>query len=177
MGDADEYFPPGVFSYNGRESLLADWCSSFLAAMGEPPLWSARTEAARHAYRFLWLRSFHPPIALRLEIGEAEGATLPVKVSDGQGGYEPGKLVIDRTVPLSRAQITDFLTLLARARFWELPVTDRTRMGMDGAEWVLEGLQGGRHRVVARWCPDEGAFRDAALTLVRLGGLEIESIY
>jgi hypothetical protein len=178
MDDAQGFFPPRVFS--DREELgdlFADWYSRHLAAMQEPSLWRAREEPGRHSFRFLWLRTFHAPIAVRLEIDTSETGLLTVKMTNGLGGYEPGGLVVDRAVPLSREQTTDFVLHLAKARIWELPVRDQTTLGMDGAEWIIEGIRGSKYHVVTRWCPDEGAFRDAALTLVQHAQLEVSEIY
>jgi hypothetical protein len=178
MNEARTFFPPRVFAHRAEQhDFLADWYSRHLAALQEPSLWRAREETSRHCYRFLWLRAFHAPIAVRLEIDPSETGLLVVKMTNGQGGYEPGDLVLDRTVPLAREQATDFLVYLAKASFWEMPVRDPTRLGLDGAEWVIEGIRDRRYHVVSRWCPDEGPYRDAALTLVQWADLEVSEIY
>jgi hypothetical protein len=178
MDDAQEFFSPQAFSDDEKVgNFIVYWYSRHLAAMREPSLWRATAEPDRHAYRFLWLRTFHPPIALRLEMDASGSGALTVKMTNGMGGYEPGDLVLDRSVLLSREQTAAFSSALAQARFWELPVRDTTHIGMDGAEWVIEGIRAGGYHVVTRWSPDEGAFREAALTLVRLANLEIAEIY
>ena len=54
-------------------------------------------------------------------------------------------------------------------------------MGLDGADWVLEGLKDTRYHCWNLWCPTEdgrqGAFRDLCLYLFELSGLESEGIH
>jgi hypothetical protein len=63
--------------------------------------------------------------------------------------------------------VTDFLHLLDKANFWDLPVRDK-RYGLDGADFILEGVKDGKYQVVKRWSPEEGAYLEAALFLLDL---------
>ena len=58
--------------------------------MGEPPLWSPDTpgQSKHEVYRFLWLRSFHPHVAIRAE-KDSDGARIVLIVPQG-GGYGIG---------------------------------------------------------------------------------------
>lgn len=47
-------------------------------------------------------------------------------------------------------------------------------MGNDGAEWILEGVNGGRYHVVDRWTPGAGAYREACLYLLKISDLGID---
>lgn len=42
---------------------------------------------------------------------------------------------------VSKEQVQEFFVRLRKIEFWSLPTEDRTRMGVDGAEWILEGAQ------------------------------------
>lgn len=130
-----------------------------LIAMGEPSL--ADSAAANESYRFLWLRTFHQPIAVRLA-RKTHGATIITKILDGQGGFAFGALVQNAERQLADAEVAETYRLINAARFWSLP-TRNDRGGLDGAEWILEGQRDGRHHVVVRWSPrresDDGAFR------------------
>ena len=44
-------------------------------------------------------------------------------------------------------------------------------------EVVIEGVKKGKYHMVDRWCPEEGAFREAALLLIKLSRLKIDEIY
>ena len=51
----------------------------------------------------MWLRSFHHPVAVRLDIMSDGTGKLTVKIANGAAGYKPGKLV-ENTSPLGLAQ-------------------------------------------------------------------------
>ncbi|NIT03983.1 hypothetical protein GTO10_03580 [Candidatus Saccharibacteria bacterium] len=127
-------------------------------------------------YRFLWLRSFHVPIAIRLTVDSSGAGSLTTKMLSGAGGYCPGILIKDETITVMKEDVREFISLLQKANYWELP-TNKKVLGLDGAEWIIEGVNGGRYHVVNRWTPEEGEFRKAALYLLRLSKLEVEDIY
>jgi hypothetical protein len=153
--------------------------------MGEPSLWSASQNADTHAYRFLWLRTFHHPVALRIDVAPDETARLSAKVTTGAGGYEPGVLRTDKSVALTRVQVKRFLDGLEKAMFWTMPTEEPEEVGkdgsiritLDGALWTIEGATAGRYHVVHRHSPGRGAFHDAALLLLRFADLGIKEIY
>jgi hypothetical protein len=52
--------------------------------------------------------------------------------------------------------------------FWQMPTPDPPPVNVarcDGAEWIFEGSRDGRHHVVVRWSPEEGALRNLGLYL------------
>jgi hypothetical protein len=74
----DTFFPQGEL-YSLRSDLDAfvrEWYSMHLRAMGEPSL-SCGLPSEEEVYRFLWLRTFHHPIAVRI-VRTADGAKLDV---------------------------------------------------------------------------------------------------
>ncbi len=108
-------------------------------------------------YRFLWLRTFDHPIAVRLDVHEDGTGTLVTKMASGAGGYAPGKLTEDRTSVLTREQVSTFVGKTIAVHFWKLPSYDLNRSGEDGSEWVIEGVKDGKYHIVDRWSPDKGA--------------------
>jgi hypothetical protein len=120
-------------------------------------------------YRFLWLRTWGRPIAVRVEkVGDA--ATLIATELDGWGGYNPGKVArrIERRLTLVEWNLlSDRLT---RIGFWRLP-GHLPGQGLDGAQWIVEGREGARYHLVDRWSPKTGDYRDLCLALVDLAGL------
>jgi hypothetical protein len=174
------YFPPGAFASAGEDGAFqVDWYTKELRALREPSVLAGDRQA--HAYRFLWLRTFDAPIALRVDVSPDGSGTLTVKRSSGTGGFEPGTLVTNVRRTLSRADVRRFLSLLETARFWELDTRERPddeggtiTVKSDGAQWVMEGVRSGRYHVVDRWTPRSGAYREAALWLVSRAGLQIE---
>jgi hypothetical protein len=175
----DTYFPVNTFGQSVVYSdFLAGYYSGFLSIMDEPSLFQASRNSNLHAYRFLWLRTFHQPVVVRLQVEEQEAGLLIAKVTDGRGGYEPGKLILNETSHLSRQAVEEFLMRLKELEFWQRPTIDESGgIGIDGAQWVLEGVQDSRYHVLSRWSPKEGDFKETSLMLLRLAKVTVEYIY
>lgn len=63
--------------------------------------------------------------------------------------------------------------LLDQSCYWQLrPEIDDS--GLDGAQWILEGVKEGRYHVVDRWTPQIGDFREACLYLLKLSNPSID---
>ena len=165
------YFPKHIFV-----DLFSKLYSRHLVAMNEPSLWELSNNDHLHIYRFVWLRTFDPPISVRLEIDPDGAGLLVAKSTDGMGGYYPGKLVMNESVILSVEQVDRFTGKLSDIRFWQLPSRD-DNLGLDGAHWIMEGVKGGEYHLVDRWSPKEGALRKTALLLIDLAGIDVEKIY
>src|SRR3984957_20761622 len=115
--------------------------------MREPSISAASKDESLVAYRFLWLRTFHHPIAIRLTIRRDGNASMIAKMTNGQGGYNPGNLLQNTGIEIPRDQVEQFSRLLQEAGFWASQ-TGNMEAGLDGAEWVLEGVKNGAYRVV-----------------------------
>lgn len=136
------YFPKGA----------ERWYPKHLKAMKEPSLYQQSTNKTVEQYRFLWLRTFHKPIAVRISKTDA-GMTLRVIRLSGAGGYEPGRIEHDESFSLTADQWADFLKLLDKTSFWDLPTAEKNIGGTDGSRWILEGQTAGKYHVVDRWTP------------------------
>jgi len=169
------YFPKNILDDNEKlDSFRINWRAKHLKAMNEPSFLSVPDEV-NEAYRFLWLRSFHHPIAVRVwRVGEQR--CLTVKELDGAGGYEPGKIIVNETRPLTENQWIAFKVKLEQGNFWNLPSHNK-HIGLDGAEWIVEGSKEKDYKVrtyhvVDRY--DGGDNRLACLYLLRLSELKIK---
>ena len=168
----DYYFPKGALdpSRSKVDRILRDWYSKYLRAMMEPSL-SCGEKMDGFAYRFLWLRGFHRPIAVRIE-KNGPSVTLNAVETDGTGGSAPGRIVKRTQRTLSPAEHDKFLMKLKQVGFWEMR-KNQDRFGMEGAQWVLEGAENGRYEVVDRWSPSPGAYRDVCLILLEFAGIAV----
>jgi hypothetical protein len=179
QGRAINCFPGGIFDKKAEtDNFISQWYNKQLKALGEPALYQQETGKDKLVFRFLWLRTFHNPISIRLEINKNDGSgILYVKVTDGAGGYEPGKIKEDFKKSIPKEEIDKFLKLVKTENYWELPVKGGIT-GLDGAQWVVEGSQEGRYHVIDRWSPPEGAsIKKIGLFLLNLSGLKVEDIY
>ena len=177
-----QFFPTGTFSSNNEklDSFKSRWYSEQLTALKEPSLFESKLDGTVQSYRFLWLRSFHPPVAIRVLIHADGSGTLVTKMADGAGGYKPGNLIVDKTEPLSADRVKKISENIRRLGYWTLPERDTNREGFDGSQWVIEGVRGGTYRLVDRWSPENGPVRELGLYFIReLSGsyLKDEKIY
>jgi hypothetical protein len=150
-----QYFP--AEGPNRLNDFLVKWYSYELTSLHEPSLWELSKTSSKEVYRFLWLRTFHRHVAVRLTVlGDGTGS-LAVKVAERKG-FWPGKLLEDRTVPLSKEHVRWFLDGIDKANYWQL-ATEADARGCDGAEWILEGVKNRKYHIVIRWSPEDGPIR------------------
>jgi hypothetical protein len=167
------YFPVGALSsFEQSDKGRARWYSAQLKALDEPSLLETSKNSALQAYRFVWLRTFHHPVVVRLDVMSDGSGILTVKITNGAGGYEPGKLIENTSVPVTRKQTEEFLKRVNSLGFWELPSFDESHSGFDGSRWIIEGVKDGKYHVADRWTPGKGSVHDLgamlAFTLARL---------
>jgi hypothetical protein len=164
---SQKYFPDHAFHEDPTlNKAYTSWYSGQLKALGEPSLWELSQESKQQVYRFLWLRTFDQPVAIRVEFLPDESSILTVKIADGVGGGPPGKLIENLRKEISRDKTRAFLDDLEGLKYWDLPSMDPKPGGSDGARWVIEAAKGGRYKIVDRWSPKDGPVRDLGLYLV-----------
>src|SRR5215469_8133831 len=143
------YFPPQTFSSRTAD-LQVRWYSAEMYALGENPLWPPSIGPGA-TYRLTYSAS-SGPTAIILSVSPDGKGRVNIKTLDG----EREVMKVDETALATRDQLDRFFALLEEAHFWttptELPQTGR--IGLDGAEWMMEGVKDGKYRAVVRWCPD-----------------------
>ncbi len=166
MAGVARYFPSGALDPSDASSdeFRNRWYSQHLAAMSEPKL---VPRAGVRAYRFTWLRTFHSPIAVRVEATKDRVELFATALS-GHGGYDPGKPARTTHLELQRAQFDALEASFDRHGFWQLPAQDKA-MGFDGARWVIEAATD-RYHVVDRWSPERGPVRELGEEFLALAG-------
>lgn len=173
----DRYFPVGSFTdllrdfpYNIRwdgfddDSAIRYRFSNYLSAMQEPSLFCGALEDAE-TYRFVWLRTWHDNIAVRifrragrygLEAVVLDHDQIPKHPHDGMAGHRPGKIIKRVTKELSLAQWSRLVAALHQKPFWTMKTGVGDLIGIDGAEWIVEARREGRYHVVARYAGADG---------------------
>lgn len=134
----------------GIRKFEAERYGKALGRMNEPRLPDVAKEPKAVVYRFTILPAWGNPIAVRAQ-WEAGAFSLSSRRLDGQGGYDPGKLVEQKEVKLTADDSKTLESLIAALGLFQMPTEDDTN-GRDGDEWILEGVAEGRYHVVARWC-------------------------
>jgi hypothetical protein len=173
-----QYFPEGIFDDSSDSGSFKDfkarWYSTYLRAMHEPSLLEESKDGSLTAYRFLWLRTFRHPIAVRLMVRVDGTGSLSGKVTSGAGGYEAGNMTWNESVDISEAHVEQFIGFSQKAEFW----TSRTRGsvgGADGAQWIMEGVHNGIYHVVDRWSPTKDDYATMCLFLLRLSKIPVNA--
>jgi hypothetical protein len=171
------YFPENIFCDSpAHYSFVAHWYREQLIGLKEPSIYAMRTDCTMHIYRFLWLRSFHHPVAVRFILLD-DGGTIISKMCDGAGGYEPGNLILNASKVLSISDKNCFISIMDSIGFWDMPSFDADHGGLDGSRWILEGLKEGKYHLIDRWTPASGPVRDLGLFFLGLGNIQGEKIY
>ena len=179
--DSGEYiFPKHTERYFVSENIdgfEGNWYAHFLSEMEEEPLVNFRRKRET-IYRFLWLRTFHSPMVIKIHKNRKNVINLHVKVSDGAGGYEPGQIIRNEKTTLTRQQWDKVNLLFSNLKI--CTETPKPRMMLDGAQWVFESAQNNQYCVVDVQSPEAGAYRDLGMYLLSISGLleqEYQPVY
>ena len=173
------YFPPGTLDETAESSQFKEqWYAKHLQTLKEPSLWESSKTQMTQSYRFLWLRTFHHPISVRLDVNKDGTGLLTTRITTGKGGYEAGHLIKNKSQKLTKERTGWFLDRIEELGFWNLPTYEKSHeeigpngqktveIGLDGAQWILEGTRDGKYRVVDRWSPEKGPVRILGLIML-----------
>lgn len=160
------------------DPLRKGWYASMMQALHENYLW--KEDNKQEVYRFIWLRTFHHPVAVRVE--HTNGSTIAVqKESSGAGGYEPGRLIVDRQTAVTNAEFSTLKTKFDTALFWREPFDKTSEYGCDGAVWIFEARNAKGYHVIERWAPKQGRpYHELGLLMLKQSGFEFaenEAVY
>ncbi|HWQ87141.1 hypothetical protein [Brevundimonas sp.] len=173
-------FGPGIFEAQAVQTDFEDeWFSGELAAFQEPSLYR-RPATAPRSIRFTWLRSFHDPILVRVDVAPDGRQTITAKRRPAGHGYGPSPGVrrsveIERLLTQPEAAALD--AAIARSGLFDAPVAGCSCC-LDGAQWIIEGAdprEGYRYR--SRQSPKDGLEHALGLHLLGLTGLDVGDIY
>lgn len=176
-----EYFPPGVLGETPQEhEFNSHWYSRQLKALHEPSLWElSQRDPKAEVYRFLWLRSFHHPISVRLVVRSSGSGWMNSHMTSGKGGYAPGRITRYNIFWLTKSKTQSFLAALESADFWNLPTllpAKENTVNLDGAQWILEGAKNGHYRIIDRWSPETpDPVRAIGMLALKLGRFKLRS--
>lgn len=172
---ADDYFMPALSIPFAESSVQLrqsrrQWYSKHLRAMFEPSL-SCGPSNDDETYRFLWLRTFHKPIAVRI-VRSVNGVQLTAVELSGAGGYNPGSILKQIHKSLSADQWQTLISAIEACKYWSQPSGEDNNIGADGAQWIVEARRGHAYHVVDRWTPHDGVYHSLGLLFLDLAGLK-----
>ena len=157
----------GRVLYSG--AFRRNWYSRQLQALNEPSFIET-LDTEKVFIRFLWLRTFHNPVAIRIERSPQSQAILSFTMTDGAGGYDPGDISASFSRPLTLAELESIKALLTAADL--CGERSAPEPGMDGSQWIFERRSGNNYCVVDRWSPESGALFELGRLLLQLAGFE-----
>ena len=136
-------------------------------------------QAGIEQYRFIYSPTFSFPMIVRVtKIGDR--VTLRAIQFSGAGGYDPGRVTVDRTIALTLQDWQRITAVVVASRFWTLPSEEEVE-GNDGTSWILEGSKPDALHSVSRWTPTYNTkerqlerFLLFGRYLMSLSGLKIE---
>ena len=180
---ATQYFAVGAFRCEfddtGEFDAFYRRCfSAVLDSMGEPVL-----SAKRPVIRLLYLPSFDPSIAVRIEPGDGALAVavtaLRAPLEFGEGDRPlPGKVGRERRFVVRGDRWGELLDAVRDSGFWDAPPLSESEVfTWGGSTWVLEVSDGLRYAVVQRISPGarrpHAAFLELGRRLLRLAEIEV----
>ncbi|HTC65260.1 MAG TPA: hypothetical protein VK709_20635 [Candidatus Saccharimonadales bacterium] len=173
------YFPTNSLDESLSSSQFKEkWYSKQLSGLHETSLWQASKATEQiQVYRFLYLRSFHHPIVVRVDVSKDGKGLLTTKIGSGSGGNEPGHLIMNKTRRMSAQETSWFVNRIDELGFWQMPTIEKTdTIGVDGSQWILEGVKNGKYLVVDRWSPQTGPLKGLG-TLMMFDLAKIKLLY
>jgi len=141
---------------NAVSSFRSRWYSKHLSAMQEPSLFEATNSSAIAAYRFTYLPTWGRPLAVRTVVSTNQLYVRKVMLT-GSGGYAPEVIGITQESVSTNGLPADVSELIAKT-IWNEKFQPTDARGLDGSEWIIEGVSDGRYRVISLWCP--GAYSE-----------------
>lgn len=149
---------------------------NYRVALQEPVDLGPETRAGeKEVYRLLISPTFTQPRCVRIEKTTA-GVTACFKETDGQGGYFPGRLVINSKRKLTEDEWAKFRRLISRADLWAPLDADinRVYVTLDGTAVMFDSAQGGNCRSVSRNTPETGPLHEVSSFMQSLFDWEAE---
>ncbi len=175
--DSVEIFPEipnGDSILKKEDKFYSSWYHPFLRAMNESRLWNDTSEM--ETFRFLWLRTFDNPIVIKIEKSKNK-YTVEWKVTDGMGGYAPGKIITNEQINIDKIIWDSFKDSINKIDFWKMSNTEDF-FGTDGSQWILEGKVGSQYHIVNRWTPHyQSRYYQCCNYLIGLTNLKIKDKY
>lgn len=148
-----------------------EWLELQLSDLKEDCLYNKELKQNSIIYRFTWLRSFHYPIAIRIEKVENE-IMLYWKVGKGASGYEPEGLKKSGKKKLRLKKWIEFEEIVKTSSFDTLPNEKYIPM-TDGATWTLERKKHGSFKAHHSNAPSK-EFSKACLYLLDLTNIKVK---
>lgn len=82
-------------------------------------------------------------------------------------------MIRNKTRELATQETRRFLDKIQEVGFWGLPSSHEPDIGLDGAQWIIEGVKDGKYHIADRWSPSKGSVYDLGMLAIQLSELNI----
>lgn len=162
-----------------QDRAHADWYSGALADLEEPSLYD-RPQGAPRSLRFTWLRSFHDPVAVRIDAMPGGGLQMTARRNPAASDLNPhaeAPHLRRLSRPLTAREAAELEGLLDQTGLVAAP-SSGCLCCVDGAEWIVESSDPMRgYRYHQRQSPDSGAERRLGEFFLTLTGWDVGPVY
>ncbi len=142
---------------SGRQYFAEErgaYLTQFLAAMKEPSLFDRGDKRPEFEVRFLWLRTFHDPISIRIWSTPKGYMVRTVRIKQNED-YSLAGTLVDTTRLLDDAETKAFTAALTKAPL-AAPMNETEESagagGTDGASWIFESYMAKKYQNIDFWC-------------------------
>jgi len=152
-----------------------DYFEEYYQALNEKILYNYFLE--KDIFRLTVLRTFDEPFSYSLEHNQNK-TLIRFKMTDGNGGFDPGKMVTDTTITLENKKFKEFMDILKHSNFDTLSYDISQGWGTDGSMWHFEYHTEDGYKLVSCFYPSDGTFMKKIYSFFEKNtGIIIERIY
>ncbi|MBA9079412.1 hypothetical protein [Rufibacter quisquiliarum] len=150
INEGDLYFPLKPDSVEGQENdkqitFMNKWYSENMVRLKEPVLYK-HTGRDFNVFRFTKIGTWGESTSYRIEKTDSN-VSIVKRTKDLSGN-----LIADEKKLLSKENWSALEARIQSIAFWHL--NTHGERGLDGEEWILEGLDDDKYHFVIRWSPD-----------------------
>ncbi len=166
----------GTFSRNvpSLSDFRLSWYAAQLRAMHEPSLLDLAKDKSVLAYRFVWLRTFHHPIAVSKSAATRWDRPTSLGRDDRRRGLQSrSDTQIRKPVKCATTRSMRFQALLHAIDYWSMPTQDSDEC--DSTALVdFRRSRDGQYHVVTRWSPRNRSLPCKLLVFTKLSKIKVE---
>jgi hypothetical protein len=160
------YFPENLPLHDELTKRFFNLYAQDFGKLNEPSFLTSHTH--KTSYRFLWLRSFHPAVVVRVsKVGETQNLSVKELSRSDQ-------LLVDHKRSLTKQEWAELMKFVDESCFWEFPTSTSDPIANDGSWWILEGAEQNYYHVATRQSPQSSSYRELCLYMLKLSGLPLD---
>jgi len=125
------------------------------------------------------MRAFNNPIVITIEIFDNDYGKLHyIEYNIGEL-FSKNEIVIESYVNLSPEDVNNLYYVINEFDFWNAPSKNPYPTGLDGSNWIIEGLNNCKYHFIERWMPlrKDNVAAGIGLCMLGLSKIKIDIVY